>query len=285
MVLAALSGSCAIDSDPQVAVATTSMAVYDGGRWTPARGSVPAHAGRQLPTSIWYPAEGGGPWPLIVFAHGWDENPQVYDRLLRRWAAAGYVVAAPEFPGSGRDFPGPASGDDIPQQTLDLAMVITAILGPDAPAALAGRVDAGRIAAAGHSDGGSTVGALALDASVRDARIRSYLVLAGALPPMPGPYDGQNNGPVLVVNGDQDPYNLLSDAWPVYLFSANAPKAFVVAPGAGHTDAYLGDGAQPDTVRAATVDWLNWTVKDDGAARDRFVDHTTSPGTTTLRQG
>lgn len=285
VVVATLAGllvSCSVDSDPQVAVATTSMAVYDSTRWTPARGWVAAHPGRNLPTTIWYPAEGNGPWPLIVFAHGFEVDPWYYDRLLRRWAAAGYVVAAPEFPGSGSNSPGPARGDDIPQQPQDLSVVISAILGSRAPAAVAGRIDPDHIAAAGHSDGGSTVAALALNGPVRDYRVRSYMVLSGAIPWMPGPNDGANTGPVLVVQGDQDPYNYVSDARPVYLFSANPPKAFVVAPGAGHTDLYLDDGVQPDTVRAATVDWLNLTLKGQPTARDRFLTHASSPGVTYL---
>ncbi len=282
VTLAGVLGSCSVDSDPRVAVATTSMSVYDSTRWTPARGWVAAHPGRNLPTTIWYPTEGNGPWPLIVFAHGFNVDPWYYDRLLRRWAAAGYVVAAPEFPGSGPNSPGPARADDIPQQPQDLSVVITAMLGPGAPAEVAGKIDPAQIAAAGHSDGGSTVAALALNGPVRDYRVRSFLVLAGALPSMPAQYDGANTGPVLVVQGDQDPYNYVSDARSVYLFSHNPPKAFVIAPGAGHTDLYLDDGVQPDTVRAATVDWLNLTLKGQQPARDRFFTHASSPGVTEL---
>ncbi len=281
-VLAGVLVGCSVDDQPRVAVATTSLSVYDGSRPTPARGSVAGHDGRSLPTTIWYPAEGAGPWPVVVFAHGWNVNPTFYDRLLSRWAAAGYVVAAPEFPGSGSDFPGPANGNDLFQQAIDLSVVLDALLGPSAPAPVAGRLDTTRIAAAGHSDGGSTVAAKALSTWVRDGRFRGYLVLSGALPPMPGPYDGRNSGPVLVVQGDQDPYNFVSDARPVYVFSANPPKAFVVATGGGHEAPYLGDGVQADTVRAATVDWLDWTLGGDAAAHDRFVARAGSPGVTTL---
>jgi pimeloyl-ACP methyl ester carboxylesterase len=191
------------------------------------------------------------------------------------------VVAAPLFPISGSPGPGPAA-QDVAEQPKDLSAVITAVLGPNAPAAIAGKVDGTRIAAAGHSDGGSTVAALALDTPLRDTRVDSYLVLSGALPPVPGPYDGQNTGPVLVVQGDRDPYNSVDDARPVYAFTANPPKAFVVVSGGGHTQPYLDDGPQPDAVRAATVDWLNLTLKGDASARARFKGHADSPGTTTL---
>ena len=59
-------------------------------------------------TTIWYPAKGGlhkatptegatpdrnaGPYPLIVFGHGLGATPEVYEGLLSRWAAAGFVL-------------------------------------------------------------------------------------------------------------------------------------------------------------------------------------------------
>ena len=38
-----------------------------------------------------------GPFPLIVFGHGFDVTPSVYARLLQAWTRAGYVVASPVF--------------------------------------------------------------------------------------------------------------------------------------------------------------------------------------------
>jgi len=43
-------------------------------------------------------ARAAGPFPLVVFAHGYQLGPDTYARLLRAWARAGYVVAAPAFP-------------------------------------------------------------------------------------------------------------------------------------------------------------------------------------------
>lgn len=68
---------------------------------------------RRLTTIIRYPAalppsrvdvrrapsaQTGGPFPLVVFAHGFNITPAPYARLLQAWARAGYVVAAPIFP-------------------------------------------------------------------------------------------------------------------------------------------------------------------------------------------
>ena len=78
----------------------------DPSRPTPDRGDVPGHPGRTLVTVIRRPMGLSGPLPLIVFAHGWDSNPGVYETLLDTWAAAGYLVAAPTFPDSASTLPG-----------------------------------------------------------------------------------------------------------------------------------------------------------------------------------
>src|SRR5207245_982575 len=41
------------------------------------------------------PASAAGPFPLVVFAHGFAVTPAIYSNLLQSWARAGYVVAAP----------------------------------------------------------------------------------------------------------------------------------------------------------------------------------------------
>lgn len=41
----------------------------------------------------------GGPWPLVVFSHGYHTPPSSYEAFLPALAARGYVVAAPHVPG------------------------------------------------------------------------------------------------------------------------------------------------------------------------------------------
>ena len=70
-----------------------------------------------------------GPYPLVLFAHGYDVTPDFYRPLLERWAAAGYVVAAPTFPIlSGSD--GGASHVDYEKTFGDASFVITQVLEP-----------------------------------------------------------------------------------------------------------------------------------------------------------
>src|SRR5690606_38473865 len=53
---------------------------------------------RTLVTAIYRPAKRKGRFPLIVFSHGIAGHPRKFTKLFAKWAAAGYVVAAPVFP-------------------------------------------------------------------------------------------------------------------------------------------------------------------------------------------
>ena len=111
----------------------------------------PAHRSRTLVTSFWLP-EWSGHFPLVVFAHGYAVTPDFYAPMLERWAAAGYVVAAPTYPIlSG--IPGGASHTDYEQTFADTSFVITSVLGSGGPTRSGSHVDADRVAVAGHSDG------------------------------------------------------------------------------------------------------------------------------------
>ena len=84
----------------QLAVEERTETLVDRSRTTEAHNTVAGSDVRTLPTRILSPATGlpGRPYPLLVFAHGSGGLGTRYDMLLRSWAAAGYVVAAPAFP-------------------------------------------------------------------------------------------------------------------------------------------------------------------------------------------
>jgi len=60
--------------------------------------------------------------------------------------------------------------------------------------------DPGRLAAVGHSDGASAVGALALTADHADARFRAFVVLAGDITTLPDSYGPRNAAPLLAAS-------------------------------------------------------------------------------------
>jgi len=241
------------------AVTDQTLTLFDPTRPTPARGSVPESTGRSLRTVIRRPAGLAGPLPLIVFAHGYDTEPETYEPILDAWAAAGYLVAAPECPGSAHNPPGTPVAD-YAAQARDLSFVITSLLGGGA-----GRVSAGQIVVAGHSDGGTAVTILALNADYTDGRIKAYMNFAGQIPPdVPGPWGNVPvPGALLVAVGDNDQYGNLSLSTQAY-DAANMPKALVTVPGGDHLGTFIASTPTAAAVRAATVRFLGVVVGSPG---------------------
>ena len=146
---------------------------------------------RGLVTVVRYPEHAPGPFPLIVFGHGFAVTPAYYFRLLRAWAQAGYVVAAPIFPLGNAHAPGGPDEADIVNQPRDMSFVITHLLAASADhrSPLAELIDPGAIAVSGQSDGGETALAVAYDRYYRDRRVRAAIILSGAQIPGAGGFD------------------------------------------------------------------------------------------------
>lgn len=142
-----------------LAVEERTEAFVDATRPTDPGDAAPPSAVRALPTRIFFPGAGqpGRPYPLVVFAHGSGGLGADYDVLLRTWAAAGYVVAAPTFPfAASREATAAEAVIDYPNLPVDMSFVVdqTLRLNGDAGSALHGAVDPARVGAAGHSLGG-----------------------------------------------------------------------------------------------------------------------------------
>jgi predicted dienelactone hydrolase len=102
------------------------------------------------------PERTGGPYPLVVFSHGFALSPIVYSTLVEHYASQGYVVLAPEhnesFDGSLTGF-----GQELIDRPVDIRRTIDyaeQLTKPGAP--LAGLIDLDNIAVVGHSYGGYT---------------------------------------------------------------------------------------------------------------------------------
>jgi len=261
--------------------------VTDPHRPTLARGGVPFHEGRDLPTLVVYPAalNGGplpGPWPLVVFAHGYATTPDTYLPLLDAWASAGYVVAAPFLPGERGDIGAAPVHSDVANEPDDLSDVISAMLSPAAPAPLVGLADPTRVAVAGHSDGAMAVAALTLNSAHHDARIKAALILSGDTYNVAGgTYGTTPNIPVLIVQGTADPVNNPSSAYRLWAV-ARAPKALLWMLGAGHLPPLVTAGLQQDTVRAATTDFLDGELGPGDGGLARLARDGNAPGLTSL---
>ena len=211
---------------------------------------------RTLQTQIYYPAAGppagqpqpnvaaqttGGPFPLIVFAHGSGvSSPVRYELLYRAWVANGYVVAAPVFPLSSGQAEG-GSGDVL-SQPGDVSFVISELLrrSDDPASPYAGLVDRQRIAVGGHSLGALTALATGHNRCCVDTRVGATMAFAGATWDIfDGPWFEGIRRPLLVIQGTEDRQVRLPDAQQTFA-AASPPKAMVTVVGGDHTRPFGG---------------------------------------------
>jgi dienelactone hydrolase len=229
---------------------------------------------RPLATTVWYPADGDGPFPLVLFSHGLSSEPQAYASVLRPWARAGFVVAAPRYPHTAyrvREF----DAVDVINQPADASEVIARVLAlnrkPGDP--LEGRIDAGRIAAAGHSAGGITT--IGMFSGNRDGRLDAGIVLSGRRV-LPVPFAG-DPAPILFVHGKLD--RTVRYAEGLAAFDAVPwPKAMMAVTEGGHVAITKDFGP----VIAATTDFLRYALYGDRAAKDRLKSDATRGRRATL---
>ncbi|MFE9205763.1 alpha/beta hydrolase [Micromonospora sp. NPDC007230] len=218
-----------------------------------------------------------GRFPVVIYSHGLRSLPELHAPLTTRWAAAGFVVAAPTFPRTNlraRDF----TRADVRNQPADGWRLIRHLVRLDARRGdpLAGHLAVNRIAAAGHSAGGFTTAGMFT--SGHPARLRSGIVLAG------GGLAGSFAGPVaplLFVHGAADPIVPESVGRAAYA-RAVGPAAFLSLRGQGHGEYLIPGNLGFPQVLATTIDFLRWTLYDDRAALRRLPTDARLPGVTTL---
>jgi hypothetical protein len=245
---------------------------------------------RTLVTEIWYPSiggsettptdgekpdYGGGPFPVIVFAHGFDTLPATYTPLLASWVKAGFVVVAPLFPDENANrinSLGQLTATqiqeveaDVVNEPYDIAYVVGKVeSGADGAASsgaswLKGLAEPGKIALAGHSDGAQAVAALvygdkyASSYGAMATRPFGVVILSGSelsgtyAPPASPP-------PMLFVQSAVDRCNLPQDAGT--LFHDAGGGSFLKLIGAHHFSPYIGKGVAAAVVQKVTTAFL-----------------------------
>jgi predicted dienelactone hydrolase len=147
--------------------------------------TVTAAPGRELPATVWYPAEqpgAGAPpvlgrkLPVVVISHGLGGRKEHASFLAERVAAAGYLVAAADHVGDGIEI--------ALQRPVDVTKLLDRLAARvGEPAWLADLADLDRVAVYGHSFGGYT--ALAL-AGAKIGPNPEWTALCASVPATPG---------------------------------------------------------------------------------------------------
>jgi dienelactone hydrolase len=257
---------------------------------------------RPLLTEVYYPALGApgalggaatpdavaarieGPFPLVVFGHGFAVTPKLYARLLQAWAQAGYVVAAPVFPLENADAPGGPDESDLVNQPADMRFVISRMLSlsQTSQGPLAGLIDPAEIAVSGQSDGGDTALTVAYDGPYRDPRIDAAVILSGAEIPALGSFTFPQGGPpLLAIQGTADTVNPPS-ATETFFTAAQRPKYLLRLIGAEHLPPYSTEQPQLTIVERVTIAFLDRYLKHIPSARERLASAGIVRGTATM---
>ncbi|MFZ2057068.1 MAG: hypothetical protein WAV54_06645 [Acidimicrobiales bacterium] len=289
--------------------------------WTESQGSTEnfyegtSRPGRVMQVEILYPTLGVkpptvmawappayryGPYPVIVFAHGFNVDPGTYRALLVSWVEAGYVVVAPFFPDTSLPAVEAQHGVDteldVFNQPADIAFIVSqvveAALGSPPPDAayLVGLVNPGRLILAGQSDGADTIAALLYDheyagtLASMGARPTAVVLLSGAeWAREQDVYSAPSGGgpPALVVQSLTDSCNDPADSSQLYNMLTGS-KWFLALEDATHLGPYVGDGAAAATVEQVTVGFFDLEVGRGKVAPATLEQEGDQPGVSTI---
>lgn len=288
------------------AVGQLSETFVDTTRPTNPNGTFPGGPSRSLLTAIYYPTTGPptdkatpnapfntahGPYPLILFSHGVLARGVFYAAVITKWASAGYVVVAPDYPLSNTNAPGGVDFGrgvaDVKNQPADASFVISQVLKLDKTKKLVGgTIDAQHLGAAGHSLGAITTYGLVYSACCRDKRIDAAVEMSG-VPAVVEPSVNYFHGvtiPLFGLHGNADPI-VPYQADVSGFANANPPKFFLTFLGGGHISPYVG-GTDPAAValQKTTVDFWDRYLKGDTAALTQLKTDATLPGVTVFQE-
>ena len=243
----------------------------------------PERDDREVPCMVWYPTEFPGPYPAVVFAHGFVMAPDDYEGLVEALVQVGYVFVSI---GTEQGF---APSHEAYGQ--DLAFVAEEISGNAVGGVLNGSFD-GRIAIGGHSMGG---GASWLSAE-SNPPVDAFFVFAPAeTNPSAISAGASIEAPALVVSGTGDAVTPpATQHEPIYEAAVNSPcRAFVSIPDGGHCG-YADPGTLCDfgelgfqglshaeqlTLSVSVVaPWLDAFLRDDPSGLDGLEEAAASGG-------
>lgn len=250
-------------------VSTLELTFEDSSRPIAATEKHPAAPARTLVTTIYFPSSGGlvqraadgGPFPLLMYSHGYSSTRNEAVPVANHAASHGYVVVAPDFPLTNM-LANDAAPDieDTANQPGDVSFLIDQVLAlsKDPAHALAGAVDETRIGALGVSLGGLTTLLVSLHPKRSDPRIQVALPIAAPSSFFAEGFYHTRDVPLLFIHGDIDAF-IQYEANGRRSFTRAGTKARLISVAKGSHAAF---GAQMDQ---ATVALLNSLLAPEGA--------------------
>jgi dienelactone hydrolase len=173
------------------------------------------------------PGSPKGPFPVVLFSHGFGGERLYYSNLLTGIASWGYVVVSADYLERGlasqaiSGAPKPTTAHDA--ATLAASLTAVEQAGANSASPLHGIVDSKRVAAAGHSAGGGTAfNALATP------RVETAVGWAPVAPSTLG-----SSKPVMLIGAEGDIAVLPSSVKKTYQ-SFRGPKSLIEIGGEGH---------------------------------------------------
>lgn len=190
--------------------------------------------------------------PIIIWGNGTGASPQGYGALLTHWASHGFVVAAAETSDAG-------TGQEMLACLSYLVQESAASYG-----SYAGKLNAGRVGASGHSQGGGGTIMAGQDDRVRTtAPIQPYTLGLGHQ----SSSQYNQKGPMFLMTGGSDtiavPY---LNAQPVYS-RITKPIFWGERRYVGHFEP-AGDGG---AYRGPSTAWFRYQLMNDSAAASTFT--------------
>jgi predicted dienelactone hydrolase len=280
----------------EYAVGARNVVLVDRERTTDANGTYAGAPDRTLPVVVLYPAVGtpgpatipdarparkAGPFPLVVFSHGFTASGPAYrEWLIRRVAAHGYVVAAPTFPLSNGQAPGGPKLVDYVNQPADVSFVITKMLAANrGRGPLGGLIAPKQIGAMGHSLGAITTLGVTYNRCCLDRRIKAAVPISGLQLPFGSSSWAWPPVPLLLIHGDQDRTVPVRGSIAAYA-DAQPPKYLVTLHAAPHTPV-----GQPylDIVVNSTNDFFDRYLRGERAALARLTRDANVPLASSLQ--
>lgn len=265
------------------AVGVTTLQLVDESRPTAPNRDFAGASSRSFTVEVWYPAMAAadeaevvdapvdaraGPYPLIVFAHGFSAFRRQSASYAQHLASHGYVVASPDFPGTTLTAPGGARLYGLLDQPADVSFIIDALLvkSADGESPLGGTIEPEAIAMTGHSLGGLTAMLTAFGERA-DGRIDAILPISPPACFLPADFSEARHVPTMVVGGANE--QIVSPSWIAYAYEiAPTPKYFVSIAGADHVR--FADVDRTDAELPDIVDQLSGGERD--ADWDRIVE-------------